>query len=121
MMMQTKPSALLIRSTRMINGEPAGSITMDTSADNRRQRELRQNVRNIAEAMADLYHARLPADAEIEILTGRTANKIERIEDLLNDARNLLIDLAADEPEDGKTRAQIERMLDDMTTELGYD
>ena len=120
-MMQTKPSALLIRSTRMINGEPAGSITMDTSADNRRQRELRQNVRKIADQMADLYCARLPADAEIEIITGRTANKIDRLEDLLNSARNLLIDLEADEPEDGEIRAQIARLLDDMTAELGYE
>ena len=120
-MINTKPSALLIRSTRMINGEPAGSMTIEISADNRHQRELRQNVRNIADQMADLYCARLPADAEIEILTGRTANKIDRLEDLLNSARNLLIDLEADEPEEGEIRAQIARLLDDMTAELGYE
>jgi hypothetical protein len=120
-MMQAKPSALLIRSTRMINGEPSGSMTMDTSADKQRQRSLRQNVRNIADAMADLYCARLPADAEIEIIAGRTANKIDRLEDLLNSARNLLIDLEAYEPEEGEIRAQIARLLDDMTAELGYE
>jgi hypothetical protein len=120
-MINTKPSALLIRSTRMINGEPSGSMTMDTSADKQRQRDLRQNVRNIAELDAAMHGARLPADAEIEILTGRTANKIDRLEDLLNSARNLLIDLEADEPEDGEIRAQIARLLDDMTAELGYE
>jgi hypothetical protein len=120
--MDNKPSVLLLRITRIEAGEPRGSITLDNSADPKSQRELIQNMRNIAEGMIAVHGIKKPGKHDlIEVISGQTANKIERIEDLLNDARNLLIDLAADEPEDGETRAQIERMLDDMTTELGYD
>lgn len=117
-MNDTLPSAILVRVTHTEGGEPRSSITLDTSADRKAQRELHGNLRSVAEPMAQRYGMRLPADAHIEILTGHTANKIERLEDLLNDCRNLLIDLDVDESRVELARI-MDRVMEDLDRELG--
>jgi hypothetical protein len=118
-MNETQPSALLVRITHTHMGEPACSLTMDNSADRAGQRDLVQSVRNIGEHMSRVYGARLNPDDEIEILTGRTANRIERQEDLLRECRDVLLHIPGLYLPDLEKR--MADLLADIDTELGHD
>jgi hypothetical protein len=122
-MNDTKPSALLVRITHTRNGEASSILTMDNSNDAHAQSNLRDKVRDIGRFMADVYGAQLNDSDAVEILTGRTANQIERQADLLNDCRNLLIDIEArlkglcGEADD--LVQQCKEVLEDLDAELG--
>jgi hypothetical protein len=118
-MIDTKPSAVLLRVLHLVQGEARSSITLDTSGDLKTQRELRNNLHAIAEPMANTYGMRLPPNAEIEILTGITANRIERQDDLLNRCRNLLIDTEDRLTEGSSVHSEVQDMLGELDAELG--
>ena len=121
MLDDNKPSAMLLRVTHVEAGEPRSSITLDNSLDAKAQCELRQNVRNIAESMIAAHGIKQPGKHDlIEILSGRTANQIIGREDMLNDCRNLLIDLEDHiDSTDPELRFRVGEMLNALSEELG--
>jgi hypothetical protein len=101
-------SNLLVRITKS-----GLTLTMDCSANQEAHDSLRAKVHEIGHYMAGVYDVRLEDACDVEILTSRTADKLERMGELLNDCRNLLIDM-----EDGNDE-EVCSMLDALSEELG--
>lgn len=110
-----KPTAYLVRESALKNGEPSSSITLDTSASPDIQLALTDGTRLLAMTIFAKSEFKrkppAPSDHEYEILLGATANKIARWEDLLNDCRNILIDIEETDV--------IRQVLDELDAELG--
>ncbi len=118
-----KPTAYLLREYAMNNGEPSSSITLDTTLSPDIMRELQDGTRLLAMTIfsrAKFKQRQLaPADHEYEILLGATANRLERYTDLLNDCRNLLIDLEGQPLGVGLAQVdQIRELLDEIDQEI---
>lgn len=89
--MDYKPSELVVRIVHFNKGEPSLRSSLALGCD--KQDELRQHVHSIASNTLTTAGLNPKPGYQSEIVLGATANKMERQEDLLNDCRNLLIDL----------------------------
>ncbi len=119
-----KPTAYLVREYATKNGEPSSSITLDTTLSPDIQRELQDGTRLLAMTIFSRSQFKqrplAPADHEYEIILGATANRLERYADLLNDCRNLLIDLEGQPIGVGLAQVdQIRELLEELDQEIG--
>ncbi len=116
------PTAYLVRESTLKHGEPRSSITLDTTNAPALQRHLADNARLLALTVfdrSDFSGRKEPGvDHAFEILLGATANRLERMEDMLNDCRNLLIDLE-DSITDENLIEQHRLTMEELDRELG--
>ena len=114
-----KPSAYLVRTLFISHGKPNMSMTIDSSADFSMQRKIRDAAKSIGNEMLSVHGLQQPAGAvRFEVLTGATANEMGRREDLLNDVRNLLIDLA-DFATGVDLNKRVKATIDEIGEEIG--
>lgn len=110
--MDHKPSSYLARMVHFDKGEPGllSTLAIDAPA---LQSELKEKVLTIVGDIAAKHGLHPKPGFDAEIVLGITANKVERMEDLLNNCRNLLIDL-----EDAKMSDDIRRVYDAVMADL---
>jgi hypothetical protein len=113
--MDYKPSQYLARMVHFSKGEPSMQSTLSID-DESMQAELRDKARSIVTDLAGKNGLHPKPGFECEILLGATANRMERMEDLLNDCRNLLIDL-----EDAKMSDDIRRVYEAVMGDLDLE
>ena len=90
--MEYNPSQLVVRIQHFINDEPCLQTSLSLDNDDE-QGDLFKKVQAIAQAALKGAELKPQPSYLSEIILGSTANKLERQEELLNDCRNLLIDL----------------------------
>lgn len=113
--MDYKPSQYLARMTHYAVGEPSLQSTLSIDSD-AAQVELRRSVGAIVSGLAAQSGLKPDPNFDGEILLGSTLNRLDRMEDLLNDCRNLLIDL-----EDAKMSDDIRRVYDTVMGDLDLE
>lgn len=120
--MDYNQTSYLVRESALKDGEPRSSITLDTSGTPSLQRHLADNVRLLALTVfdrSDFAGRKAPSSEHaFEILLGATANRLVRMEDMLNDCRNLLIDLE-DSITDENLIEQHRLTMEELDRELG--
>ncbi len=115
--MDYKPSQYLARMVHFSKGEPSMQSTLSID-DESMQAELRDKARSIVTDLAGKNGLHPKPGFECEILLGATANRMERMEEMLNDCRNLLIDLEGAFM-DAETRHIYKQVMDDLDNEVG--
>lgn len=113
--MDYKPSQYLARMVHFSKGEPSMQSTLSID-DESMQAELRDKARSIVTDLAGKNGLHPKPGFECEILLGATANRMERMEEMLNDCRNLLIDL-----EDAKMSDDIRRVYEAVMGDLDLE
>lgn len=115
--MDYKPSQYVVRLVHFSKGEPSLQSTLSFDSKTM-QSELRDKARSIVTDVAARNELRPKPDFEGEILLGATVNRMERMEGLLNDCRNLLVDLEGAFM-DAETRRIYKQVMDDLDDEVG--
>lgn len=103
--MQYKPSSYLVRLSSAKKGEAVLATTFENN-DAAVASKIKEKAFSIAEMVLD-GHLDARSFQEVEILRGETINKFTRMESMLEQCRNLLIDL------DGVTMSQGLRLIYD--------
>jgi len=124
--MNYAPNAYLLRQIALNSeGMPASSITLDTGDNPIEQKKIAAAASRLTHALMKCHGMNAEVDGETyryEILTGSTANRLEAQEDLLNDARNLLMDLESMPLGVGLDNVdRIRALMAEIETELGID
>lgn len=124
--MNYAPNAYLLRQIALNSeGMPASSITLDSANSPLEQIEIATAARTLIRTLMKRVDMNTEVDGQTyryEILTGSTANRLEAQEDLLNDARNLLMDLESMPLGVGLDNVdRIRALMAEIETELGID
>ena len=108
------PTTYLVRVLYKTDGV---GITMDTTANDVMQQTVAAMVESVGNVFMKAYEISQPSEkVYFEVLTGATANQISRREDLLNAARNLLIECEA-----MIGSKQMEKVILNMVDEIGEE
>lgn len=111
------PTTYLVRV--LSSGDNGTSITLDTNGDDVLQQTTTSMVKALGNVFLKIYEIKLAAGdaAYFEVLLGATANQLSRREDLLNDARNMLIDVESSCEIDVAER--VANLIGDIGKEIG--
>jgi hypothetical protein len=113
-MMDYNPTTYLVRVLYKMDGV---GVTMDTTANDVMQQTVAAMVESVGNVFLKAYEINQPSEkVYFEVLTGATANQISRREDLLNAARNLLIECEA-----MIGSKQMEKVILNMVDEIGEE
>lgn len=86
-----KPSNYLVRLSTIKNGDAFGSVTMENQ-DPAVSKKVKLAAVDLATQVLG-NHLQVQPSHEVEILLGATANRLSHLEGLVNNCRNLLVDL----------------------------
>lgn len=114
------PTTYLVRV--LFRGKTGMGMTMDTTGNDVMQQTVAAMVESVGNVFMKAYEINPPAGdiKYFEVLLGATANELSRREDLLNDARNMLIDLESINLE-SVLKAHKRKPLADLIDEIGEE